>query len=104
MVGDAVVVELDRPEETVPRRITPLAFAQRFTDAEAIAIDIASRAETQEGAEIRRYLQKVTLAPSVDLDGDNVRQGVSALEELGLLAKGRAAEIMDTPAQPSELA
>lgn len=104
-VGDAVVTELDRPapEQTQKRLITPLAFVERFTDAEAISIDLASREDTEDAAAIRRYLQKVTIARAIDLDGDNVRNGVPALEALGLITEGRANEIMNAPIQAHEL-
>lgn len=103
-VGNATIVELDRPAVSAPRRITALAFVQRFTDAEAIAIDMASRADTPDAAALRRYMQKVNLASFIDLDDQTLRQCVPSLESMGLIAEGRAAEIMDAPVLPQEIA
>ena len=45
------------PEPTTePRHITRLAFLNRFTDAEAISIDLASIGATEQAAGLRRYM------------------------------------------------
>jgi|GEM_PF-5519338 len=84
-----------QPIEALPRHITQLAFLSRFTDAEAVAIDLASIGATAAAAMVRRYLSKVTAAKFIDLDRDDTRAGVLALETAGLLANGRALEILD---------
>lgn len=81
--------------EALPRHITQLAFLSRFTDTEAVAIDLASIGATAAAAMVRRYLSKVTAAKFIDLDRDDTRAGVLALETAGLLANGRALEILD---------
>lgn len=78
-----------------PRHITRLAFLNRFTDAEAIAIDLASIGATVQAAGMRRYMSKVNAATFIDLASPDTRAGVQALEAGGLLAAGRAAEILD---------
>lgn len=83
-----------------PVRISRLAFISRFTDAEAIALDLASQGATIPAASMRRYMQKVNAAEFIDLTRADTRAGVQALEQAGLLATGRAAVILDTP--PSE--
>lgn len=99
-VGDAFVP----PAEAAPvRHITEFAFRNRFSDAEAIAIDLASIGATVEAASVRRYLSKVTAARYIDLDLDETRGGLQALEGAGLLAAGRASVILDTAIQPGEL-
>ena len=84
------------------RQITRLAFLDRFTDAEAVAIDLASMGATVDAASVRRYLSKVNAATFIDLDRADTRAGVQALEAGGLLVEGRALEIMDAPVEQHE--
>lgn len=85
-----------------PRHITRLAFLSRFTDAEAIAIDLASIGATVEAAAMRRYMSKVEASTYIDLDRVDTRDGVEAMEAGGFLAAGRAAEILDAPVADAE--
>ncbi len=84
------------------RHVTRLAFLSRFTDAEAVAIDLASIGATVEAASMRRYMAKVNAATFIDLDRPDTRAGVQQLEAVGLLAAGRAAVILDTPIESDE--
>lgn len=77
------------------RRITNLAFLNRFTDEEAITIDLASIGSTVQAAAMRRYQKKIDAAKFIDLDDINTQTGVKALESLGLLAIGRADIILN---------
>lgn len=86
------------------RYITPLAFMSRFTDAEAVAIDLASIGATAQAAGVRRYLNKVNVAKHIDLDRADTRAGVQALETATLLAPGRALQILDSPVTATERA
>ena len=92
------------PSATVPptRFITQLAFLNRFTDAEAIGIDLASIGATTQAAGMRRYLNKVNAAEFIDLDRADTRAGVQALEAGGALAAGRALTILDAAVQSGE--
>lgn len=83
--------------------ITRLAFLNRFSDDEAIALDLASIGATVEAAALRRYMAKVDAASFIDLSREDTRQGVQYLETIGILAEGRAAEILDTPATDTEV-
>lgn len=85
-----------------PRHITQLAFLSRFTDPEAIAIDLASIGATQQAAAMRRYLSKVNAATYIDLDRPDTRAGVLALEAAGILSAGRALVILDAPIADQE--
>lgn len=78
-------------------KITRFAFLTRFTDEEAIAIDLASIGATPEAAYIRRYMQKIDAAQSIDLSREDLRQGVKGLEQAGLIGEGRADQILDAP-------
>jgi hypothetical protein len=100
-----VVIPVDPPAPvTQTRHITQLAFMTRFTDAEAIALDLASIGATVEAASMRRYLDKVKVAKHIDLDRPDTRAGVQMLETIGLLSAGRALQILDAPIEPSERA
>ncbi|PIF89745.1 hypothetical protein CLU86_0622 [Acidovorax sp. 62] len=91
------------PAETTERNVSRKAFLSRFTDAEAIDIDLASIGATREAATVRRYLSKVNAAQHIDLADDETRTGVQALEAAGLLQPGRALAILDAPIEPKEL-
>ena len=93
------------PPPVVPteRNVSRKAFLSRFTDAEAIDIDLASMGATREAATVRRYLSKVNAAQHIDLADDETRTGVQALEAAGLLQPGRALAILDAPIEPKEL-
>jgi hypothetical protein len=111
VVGTGEVMEWDGVIEQPPvqpvvekRHITQLAFLNRFTDAEAIALDLASIGATVEAASMRRYLDKVKVAKHIDLGRADTRAGVQMLETIGLLAAGRALQILDDTIAPEERA
>lgn len=93
------------------RWITKLAFDSRFTIPEAVALKamqaLPSRGEaetdadyiarTQVPAQLQVLQSRLNMASYVDLDRADTRQGVQQLEALGLLATGRALEILDGP-------
>lgn len=91
------------PAPAIQTLITRLAFLSRFTDAEAIALDLASIGATVQAATLRRYMSKVNAAAFIDLGREDTRAGVLALESMGILAAGRALEILDTPVLPQEV-
>ena len=91
------------PELPTGRLVSNKAFLSRFTDDEAIDIDLASMGATREAATVRRYLSKVNAAQRIDLADDETRSGVQALEAGGLLQPGRALAILDAPIEPKEL-
>ncbi len=73
--------------------ITKLSFLNRFTTTETATILAASDSVPA----IRVYLFKLQLAESLDLCDAETIAGVNALEAAGLLAIGRAAEILAVP-------
>ena len=85
------------PNQPSPKKITQLAFISRFTDAEAIALDLASIGATVEAASIRRYMQKVNAATFIDLGRADTIAGVNQLETVGLIGPGRAEVILTAP-------
>lgn len=82
------------------RHVTQLAFDNRFTDDELDGIEAA--ADAPGGQPLKRRLKKLAKAGYVDLDRADTRAGVEQLEALGLLAAGRATQILDAPVQAHE--
>ena len=91
------------PTPAQPKNITQLAFISRFTDAEAIALDLASIGSTVEAASIRRYMQKVNAATFIDLEREDTITGVNQLEAVGLIGAGRANVILTAPITEQEI-
>lgn len=90
--------------------ITRLAFRNRFTQAEKIAIEIAAldvptapMPQRAQAAALRAYLSDVAAATFIDLRRTDTRTGVQTLEAAGLLGSGRAAAIFDTPPTEQEV-
>lgn len=90
-------------------KITRLAFRNRFTADEKVALEIASldnptgtMEQRQQAAAIRVHLADVVASTFIDLGGRDTRAGVLGLEAGGLLTEGRALEILDAPVQPHE--
>lgn len=97
---------LSLPSDT---RITRLAFRNRFAQAEKVMLELAAlddpaapMAQRQQAAAIRVYLADVAASTFVDLARADTRAGVQALEAAGLLAPGRALQILDAPVQAHE--
>lgn len=91
------------------RRITKLAFRNRFTKAEKAGIEFAALddptapiAQRQQAAALRADLKDQEQATFIDLDDEDTRTGVITLEAVGLIAAGRAVEILDAPVQDKE--
>jgi len=98
-----VVAPAPPPPPYYGRIITRLAFLRRFTDAEAVAIDLASIGNTVQSAMLRRAQAKISAAEEIQLDNTETRDGVLALETAGLLATGRAAAILDAKVLAAEV-
>lgn len=111
--GEWQLVEFTLPKifETIitplETKISVLSFLNRFTDAEAIALDLASIddplgtiEERTLAATIRRFLSKVNAATYIDLTRQETIDGVNSLAGLGFLTIERAtAIIQDTPTE-----
>lgn len=92
------------PDGSVLRHITQLAFRNRFTAAEKVAIEMAALdnpaaalSTRLQAAAIRVNLADTAAARYIDLDWPDTRRGVQDMETGGLLAAGRAAGILDSP-------
>ena len=92
------------------RKITPLAFLNRFTTAEQVAAELASvdnpsatLQSRQMAATLRVYLRNINVAAYIDLDREDTQAGVISLESAGILAIGRANDILSAPVTASEV-
>ena len=74
----------------IPRTITKLEYLRRFTTVERVTIRTASKSEPV----LEDYLAMMELAGDIDLDDADTVGAVSMLEGAGLIATGRAAEIL----------
>lgn len=97
------------PVQIFPHKITRLAFRNRFTQTEKVTLELAAAdnpAATmptrQLAASLRARMADQRDATYVDLDRADTRAGVLALETYGLIAAGRALEILDATVTAEE--
>lgn len=76
--------------EPAPEPLTKLAFLDRFTDAELIAIREAAKTSP----ELDLWLWRFDRADFISTDDPRTVSGVHNLEAAGLISEGRAAEIL----------
>lgn len=81
-----------------PDTITRLAFRRRFTLPERIAIESAA----QSSAAVRVLVGDMAAAEAIRLNDPDTIAGIGMLESEGLIAAGRADEILNAPIQPIE--
>ncbi len=74
----------------VPRTLTKLEYLRRFTVDERVAI----RAAAEQNAVLADYLKLMELAQEINLDDPDTIAAVQMLEQAGLIATGRAAEVL----------
>lgn len=89
--GDHTLLPDDQVAVPAPIRIiTKLTYMNRFTDAELAGIYTAAKSVVQ----IEIWLEKFKLASEINLDDPYTIAGLQAMEVSGLIATGRAAEIL----------
>ena len=74
----------------VPRTITKLEYLRRFTTDERVAIRAAAAANPV----LDDYLKLMELAQEINLDDPDTVAAVQMLEQSGLIAAGRADEVL----------
>ena len=87
---DPATVSFVEKDGANKRLISKLDYMNRFTDPELVAIYTA--AKTNINVEI--WLEKFKLATEINLDDPRTSSGLQALETAGLIAPGRAMEIL----------
>lgn len=78
------------PPEPPPPSLNKIDFLRLFTDAELAGLLVAATQYPQ----VAVYQYKLDQAPSVRLTDPDILAGLPALEALGLLGPGRAAQIL----------
>lgn len=76
--------------EPVTTKLTKLAYMGRFTDAELEALYAAAKVSPA----VEVWLEKFRLAEDIDTSDPRLLAGLQALEAAGILAVGRATEIL----------
>jgi hypothetical protein len=92
------------PPPPEDRRITLLAFRNRFSPNEKVGLEIAAldvptapMDQRAMAASLRASMKDQEVALWIDLTRTETRVGVQQLEGAGLIAPGRAAAILDGP-------
>lgn len=101
--ADGTFVEAPSAEPAPPSpRITRLAFRNRFTQAEKVALELAAldnpsapMAQRQQSAALRAHMKDLDAASWVDLTRPETVAALQMLEASGLIDEGRAAAILD---------
>lgn len=83
----------------LPTKITRLAFRNRFTGAEKVALYTAAEANIQ----LKIYLDDLAAATFIDIGRADTIASVNALVSAGLLTSDRAAAILTDPVQSDEV-
>ena len=82
--------EIERVPVFVPRIISRLEFYGLFSDEELVRVYTA----TKESIPLEIFLDKVKVAQDITINDPRTVAGVQALEALGIIGEGRAAEIL----------
>lgn len=77
-------------EAPAPRTMEPLTFMRRFTLTERVAIRSAAATDPM----IADLMAMQAAATYIDLDDPDTQAGVAYLESLGIIAAGRAAQVL----------
>lgn len=88
--GKITTPPADPPRPKDKRLFTHLEFMRRLTDEELAMIYGAAR----QSPALEVWLEKFKMAREISLDDPEIVQGVTVLEQMGLLAEGRAAEVL----------
>ncbi|MDP1605651.1 MAG: hypothetical protein Q8L93_03250 [Rhodocyclaceae bacterium] len=76
--------------QATPVKLSRLEFMERLTDDELAAIYAAAK----ESVQIEVWLDRLKMVSEIDLGDTRTQSGVRALEAAGLLAAGRAGQIL----------
>ena len=82
-----------------PEYLTVLAFRQRFTQPERVAIETAAATSM----DVRVYLADLAASTYVSLQDPRIIAGLEALVAVELLTEQRKDEILQAPVAPHEI-
>lgn len=90
--GKLISVSTEDPTQPNPSRIiSKLSFMRRFTLDEMTAVYNAAKSNTT----IEVWIDEVKVADNINLDDADLVSGVNQLEKVGVIASGRALEILN---------
>lgn len=99
----------NNPKKVNDKKITVLAFRNRFTVQEKVASEMMSidnpnstPQQRQISATIRVILRDADIANFIDLERTDTIQGIKFFEQIGILGPGRATEILETAVKDYE--
>ncbi len=92
-----MIIQPQQPQQK--RVLTRLAFRNRFTPAEKVALYTAAASNVQ----IKIYLDDLAAATFIDVERPDTIAGVQALEAATIIGAGRAAEILGAPITDDEM-
>jgi len=78
-----------------PKLITRGMFKLRMTQAERISIRVLALSGTEHGMVAMDFNDLLSDVPIVDLDQQEVKDGINFLEAIDVLSEGRASEILN---------
>lgn len=84
------IIDGDYPHSEPAQPLTHKQFMDRFTDAELAGIIAASKSSV----ELELWFKRFEMAQEIRIDDPQTIFGVTALEGFGLIAEGRANEIL----------
>lgn len=109
-VRDWTADEILAYKQSTIRHISKLAFRNRFTQAEKVALEMAlldnpadTQTARQTAAGLRVMEKDLQAAEYVDLNLADTQAGIRNLETLGIIAAGRADQIIWGDIEPGEL-
>lgn len=79
----------------VSKKITKLALRNRFTITEKVMIEAAAAQNTTDGFLLKSWLADFNVSTYVDLSRTDTITGINFLEQKGLIASGRADQILN---------
>jgi hypothetical protein len=92
--GNFLTVEID--EIPQPKLITRGMLKLRMTQQERIATRTLAMSGTENGMIAMDFNDLLSDVPIVDLDQQEVKDGINFLESVGVLNEGRASQILNT--------
>lgn len=100
----------NNPKKVSDKKITVLAFRNRFTVQEKVKSEMMSidnpnlpMEQRQISATLRVILRDTDIANFIDLARADTIQGVHFFEQIGIIAPGRATEILENAVQDYEI-
>jgi hypothetical protein len=104
-----MVISVRIPPPPPPPIITKIAFRDRFTSTEKEDLQMAAvinpsdtAQQKRQASKIQVWLEDIRSSDYIDLTNTRVINGVNAMETVGIIGAGRAAEILSLEIREEE--